>query len=192
MVVGHSQFKTSWDDKNCCNTDPPAGCAIPVTGSDFGTTCTDFCTNTSNAGRFVDPDENGCCYGIDEPSMTEFIFAGGALVMIILTLLIEECADCCCQKCAQNCVGCLLFVLNAIGIGCVIFLMSIYVWGSLDSDAGCNPGTAEAVLGVNNIFLASTFCLVIGCLLSTIVTFIGCCCDDADAKRGDGGADIGL
>merc|ERR1719373_1035352 len=141
MVAGFIQYSSKWDDENCCQDSPPASCASTNCGGLLPVATMCAIPGNEDASFFID---DGCCYGVDSsgPNGLLFLWGGGAFAVVLLTLLIEECADKCCAQCGQRCIGCLLFIFNAIGIVFVVVLIAVLL-GTEEAASGCDAKSVE-------------------------------------------------
>jgi len=176
LIAGYATLSSKWDDENCCKQ-TVADC--PACRS-FGTLQTDLCQFTSDALMEYD----GCCYSVSSsPSIGIVIFGIVALAAVVLTSLILECGDKICCECCQKCTAIILGIQNIVAVIMVIIIFVVLA-ATEDSDTGCADTSVYKITGTNGTLMAATVFLLLGSVCSCVVTFIECCCDDAESVGG--------
>lgn len=172
LLAGTIAVQSKWDDENVCNSGGPQSvCAL-------------FCS--SGESWF---EKDGCCYGFSSEKYkgSTYLILGAAVVgVIIATSLILECGDAICCECCQKCTACILGISNILGLAFVILLLVLLTAVVAAQDSGCDSMTAEGVFGQGGTIIAGVVFLALGCMVSVVLTFIECCCDDSKGNTGGG------
>merc|ERR1712117_289524 len=179
LIAGYATANGKWDDENCCKNKKCNICTISCLGI------------ASNEGIMEEMADGGgaCCYTVrDKASIDLVIFGLIAVGTVVVTSLILECGDKICCECCQKCTAIILGVQNILGMVMVVLLL-LALTVTVSTDAfGCDATTVYDVVGTKGTMMAGTVFILLGTLCACIVTFIECCCDDAEsgaaAKRG--------
>lgn len=176
LIAGWATADSKWKDENCCDgkTCNTCGGYCGLLGGSW------FEDGTySIGGSTLD-----CCYGTTDTGPDALIFLFGAVAMgvVLMTLCLLECGDKFCCECCQKCTAIILAIENITGLIFVIILIVVLLDTNSSNIAGCDDTTIYHLVGVNGIMVAGTIFLALGVICSLIVTFIECCCDDANKE----------
>jgi len=174
LIAGYATASGKWDDENCCKNKTCDSCQIA---------CPFI---SSGEGIFED---TSCCYTVqDKPSLNMVIFGLIAVGTVVVTSLILECGDKICCECCQKCTAIILGVQNIMGVVFVVILFLAITASVGTETVGCDAGSVYQLVGTEGTMMAGTVFILLGTVCACIVTFIECCCDDAEsaenAKRG--------
>jgi len=169
LIAGYATLASKWDDENCCKQ-TAADCP----------NCSGLCLVNDGIMEY-----DGCCYSVnDSPGIGMVIFGIVALAAVVLTSLILECGDKICCECCQKCTAIILGIQNIMALIFVIILFVILAATEDSNLSGCPDTTAYKITGTNGTLMAGTVFLLLGSVCSCVVTFIECCCDDAESVGG--------